>query len=67
MSLWDDMDDLDIAIQSVSQGINALKVMTSGLLSEKAPYADGFNALSTYLIEADREVHKYLTACLKAL
>lgn len=67
MSLWEDMDNLNTAVQNVSQGINALKAMTLGLLSEKDPYADGFNALSTYLFKADQEVHKYLTTCLKAL
>lgn len=67
MSLWKDMDDLEIAIRDVSQGINAIEAMTLGLLSVKDPYAEGFNALNTYLVEADREVHKCLAACLKAI
>lgn len=67
MSLWENLDDLDIAIQNVSQGINAMEAMTLGLIQAKDPYADGFNALCTYLFQADMEVHKRLTACLNEI
>lgn len=67
MSLREDMDHLEIAIHEVSQGINAIEAMSLGLSCAKDPYADGFNALSTYLVEADREVHKHLMACLNAI
>ena len=64
MSFSKELDDLEIAIQDVSQGINALGAMTLGLIQAKDPYADGFNALYSYLFQADMEVHKHLTACL---
>ena len=67
MSLREDLDNLYIAVQSVSQGINALEAMTMGLAQVKDPYADGFNALSVYLFQADMEVHKHLTACLNEI
>ena len=67
MSLREDMERLQIAIHTVSQGINALEAISLGLLSAKDPYADGLNALSIYLVEADREVYKSRSDCLKTL
>ena len=67
MGLWEELDDLQVAIQDMSQGINAMEAVTLGLLYAKQPYADGLNALSTYLAMADREVHRCLEACLKAV
>jgi len=64
MSLRENLDDLEIAIHDISQGINALQVMTLGLMEAQDPYADGFNALNLYLTEADRAAQKHLTACL---
>ena len=59
-----ELDDLTIAIQDVSQGINALEAMTLGLIQARDPYADGFNALYTYLFQADMKVHTHLKTCL---
>ena len=67
MSLREDLDKLDIAVHNVSQGINALEAMSLGLSSAKDPYAEGFSALNSFLVEADREVHKHLAACWKAI
>ena len=67
MSLQEDLDNLDIAIHEVSQGINAISAMTLGLLHAQDPYAKGFCALNAYLVTADREVHKHLAACLKEI
>lgn len=67
MSLREDMERLQIAIHTVFQGINALEAISLGLLSAKDPYADGLNALSIYLVEADREVYKSMSDCLKTL
>lgn len=65
MSLREDLDNLDIVIHQVSQGINAISAMTLGLLHAQDPYAKCFSALNTYLMEADQEVHKHLAVCLK--
>ena len=67
MSLREDLDKLDIAVHNVSQGINALEAMSLGLSSAKDPYAEGFSALNSFLVEADREVHKHLAACWEAI
>lgn len=67
MSFSKELDDLAIAIQDVSQGINALEAMTLGLAHAKDPYADGFSALHTYLFQADMEVHKHLKTCLSEI
>ena len=67
MSLREDLDHLSIAASDISQGINALEVMALGLSRAKDPYAQGFNALYIYLIDADRELHKHLEACWSAL
>lgn len=67
MSLKIEMENLRIAINEVSQGVRAVELMTMGLLYGQEPYADGFNALSAYLVEADREVQKHLTTCLNLI
>ena len=67
MSLRENLDKLDIAVHDVSQGINAITAMSLGLIQADDPYADGFNALSSYLVEADREVRKYLETCRNVL
>lgn len=67
MGFCKELDDLAIAIQDVSQGINALGAMTLGLMQAKDPYSDGFNALYTYLFQADMEVHKHLKTCLNEI
>ena len=67
MSLHEDLDDLEIAIHNVSQGVNAIGVMTLGLMQAHDPYADGFNALYIYLLDANKELHKHLDACWNAL
>lgn len=67
MSLKMEMENLRIAIDDVSQCINAMELMAMGLLYAQGSYADGFNALSAYLMEVDREVHKHLTTCLNSI
>lgn len=67
MSLREDLDHLSTAVFDISQGINALEVMALGLSCAKDPYADGFNALHNYLFDANRELRKYLDACMNTL
>ncbi len=67
MSLWENLDNLEIAVQNVSQGINALEAMALGLGQAQDHYAGGLNALYVYLCEADREVHKHLDSCRSEL
>ncbi len=67
MSLREELLDLDSAIRNLSQGVNALGLMSLGLAQALDPYADGFNTLFCYMADADREVHQHLEDCLKAV
>lgn len=67
MSLREDLDHLSTAVCDISQGINALEAMALGLSYAKDPYAEGLNALHSYLFDANQELHKHLDACWKAL
>ena len=67
MSLQEELDHLSTAVCDISQGINALEIMALGLSSAKDPYAQGFNALHTYLFDANQALHKHLDSCWNAL
>jgi len=67
MSLDEELLDLDSAIRNLSQGVNALGLMALGLSRALDPYADGFNALFDYMLDADREARKYMDNCLKTV
>jgi len=67
MSLREELLELDTAVRNFSQGVNALQVMSLGLFQALDPYADGFSALLSYMLDADREVRKYMDNCLKAI
>ena len=58
--------DLEEAIQHLSDGLDAVKMMVMGLEQVQEAHAGGFYAVWRYLDEADQEVHKRLGACLKA-
>lgn len=67
MSLRKEIEDLAMAVREVSQGINAMEAMAMGLEQAQDPYADGFNAICTYLFQANEEVHKHLKTCLNEI
>ncbi len=67
MSLHEELLELDSAVRNLSQGVNALEVMSLGLSQALDPYADGFSALLNYMLDADQEVRKYMDNCLKAI
>lgn len=48
-------------------GINAIGVMSMGLSMAKDPYADGFNAVWNYLINAERDLQKKVHICLELI
>ena len=50
----------------ISGGIDAISIMTMGLAQVRAPYADGFNAVWNYLVDAERDFQKQLLACQNA-
>ncbi len=67
MSLHEKILDLDSAVRNLSQGVNALGLMADGLDQVMDPYADGFNALYSYLKDADQEVRQRLKDCLETV
>ncbi len=67
MGLHEKMPDLEAAVRSLSQGVNALGLMAVGLDQVMDPYADGFNALLTYMEDANRKVRQQLNDCLDAV
>jgi len=67
MSLHEELLDLDSAVNRLSQGVNALGLMAMGLDRDAEPYADGFDALFRYMMDANRDVRKYLDHCLEMI
>lgn len=67
MSLHEELLELDTAVHRLSQGVNAVGVMSLGLMQARDPYADGFDAVYGCMVEADREVHRHLDACLNSI
>lgn len=56
--------EIEEPISRISNGINAIGVMTMGLAQAHDPYAGGFNAVWNYLIDAEQDFQKQLSACL---
>lgn len=48
----------------ISDGINAVGLMAMGLSMARDPYADGFNAVWNYLVDAERDLQRQLRVCL---
>lgn len=67
MSLKKELDEVYCAALDISQGINALELMSLGLAHARDPYAEGFNALYSYLFDANRALCKHLTACMETV
>ena len=67
MSLREELIDLDTAVNRLSQGVNAVGLMSMGLLQARDPYADGLDLPYNCMAEADREVRLRLDACLDAV
>ena len=58
--------NLESPIKRISDGINALGIMTMGLVEVEDLYADGFNVIWNYLADAELDFQKQLAACLNA-
>ena len=56
--------DLQDTAGRISDGINAIGIMTMGLAQVRDPYADGFNAVWNYLVDAERDFKRQLAVCL---
>lgn len=67
MSLQKELLNLDTAVDKLSQGVNAIGLMTLGLVQMQHPYADSFYLLYSCMSEADRQVRSCLDACIKAV
>ena len=58
--------DMEEPIKRITDGINAVGIMTMGLAQVKDPYADGFYAIWNYLVDAELDLQTQLTACQNA-
>lgn len=67
MSLQEQLLDLDVTVDRISKGINAVVLMSEGLDKVVDPYADGFGAVCDYLTDAGRTLRVQLDACLEAV
>lgn len=54
--------ELEDPASRLHYGVNALRLMVSGLEQEEDPYADGLYALWCYLQEAEDALHTALSA-----
>ena len=54
--------ELEVIADRISGGVNAIGLMTIGLAQAHDPYADGFNVIWNYLVDAERD----LQSCIKA-
>lgn len=52
-----------LAANHIHDGINAIGIMTMGLAQVRDPYADGFNAVWNYLIDAEQKLQKRIEQC----
>lgn len=59
--------DLEDAAQPIYDGINAIGIMAMGLVAVKDPYADGFYAVWSYLVDAERKFQEHMKHCTEIL
>lgn len=64
MELRETFLDLQDTAGRISDGINAVGLMAMGLSMARDPYADGFNAVWNYLVDAERDLQRQLRVCL---
>lgn len=64
MELKEALLELENPVHRISDGINAVGLMTMGLAEARDPYADGFNAIWNFLVDAERDFQNQLQACL---
>jgi len=63
MELREALLNLERPACRINDGINAVGVMAMGLSMAKDPYADGFNAIWNYLVDANQDFQEQLKAC----
>ena len=66
MDLQEAFINLQDSAVRISDGINAVGIMTMGLAQVRDPYAGGFNVIWNYLVDAERDFQIQLAACLDA-
>ena len=64
MDIQRHMLELEIAVQRITDGQNAIQIMVLGLEGTGSRYAGGLNAIYHYLSEAEHMLKAQLTACL---
>lgn len=58
--------ELEDTVNRISGGINAIGIMTMGLVHVSDPYADGFHMIWNCLVDADRDLQNQVKRCLNA-
>ena len=58
---------MDVTVNQISKGIDAVTLMSMGLDQTLAPYADGFDVACDYLAGASRTLREQLDVCLSAV
>ncbi len=67
MTLREQLLDMDVMVNQISKGINAVVLMSEGLDRVRDPYADGFGVVCEYLTDAGRDLRNQVDACLGAV
>ena len=67
MNLREELIALDTAVNHISRGVNAVAAMSRGLDQVDDPYADGFYAISDYLVDAVQTLREQTDRCLQAM
>lgn len=67
MNLQELLLDLDMSVNKISRGINAVTLMSAGLDREMDPCVDGFDAICDYLFDISQTLRTQLDACLEAV
>ena len=66
MDIQVQLQELEMAAQHISDGLEAIQVMVLGLDSVGNQYAGALSAIWKYLSDADLELKQCLEVCLRA-
>ena len=64
MNLQEQLLDLDVTVNRISRGIDAVALMSEGLDQDLDPRIDGFHAICEYLFDTGQTLREQLDLCL---
>ena len=65
MDIRNNLLELEISAQCISDGVAAVRVMVLGLEDAGSEYTGAFHAVWDYLAEAEQKFQKQLAVCLE--